>query len=190
MKSDGEDNYINSCKQQETCARLYLMFHLHLGKEFTHPIGYPDLPQFRLIDMFTSGSHSSVKEVITSSFTTPSSSLCVLIATVAFGMGVNPPDVHYVIHCGPPNGIQTYVQEVGRGGMDGSPTYAILYFSAQLKRFVDKDIMLEYCEQDKQCRCDKLFSNSDQHTHAPQNTGCKCCDFCKKNCTVVTALQI
>ena len=80
-------------------ARLYLMFRLHLGKEFTHPIGYPDRPQFRLIDMFTSGTHNSVQEAITSLFTTPSSSLRVLIATIAFGMRINPSDVHYVIHC-------------------------------------------------------------------------------------------
>ena len=49
--------------------------------------------------MFTSGTHSSVKSL----HPNPSSSLRVLIATVAFGMGVNLPDVHYVIHCGPPN---------------------------------------------------------------------------------------
>lgn len=43
------------CQKQETCARLFLLFRLHLDNEFTEPIGYPDLPQFRLVDMFTSG---------------------------------------------------------------------------------------------------------------------------------------
>ena len=176
------DRTIIFCKQQETCARLYLMFRLRLNKEFTHPIGYPDLPQFRLVDMFTSGTHSSVKETISSAFSTTSSHLRVFIATVAFGMGVNPPNVHYIIHCGPPNDVETYVQEVGRGGRDGSRTYAILYYSAQLKRFVDQN-MLDYCEQDKQCRRDKLFSDFDQYTHSPENTGCRCCDVCKKHCT-------
>lgn len=71
------------------------MFRVQLKKEFTHPVGYPDLPQFRLVDMFTSGTHSSVKESITTAFTSASSNLRVLIATVAFGMGINPPDVHY-----------------------------------------------------------------------------------------------
>ena len=78
------------------------------------------------------------------------------------------------------NDIETYVQEVDRGGRDGSPTYAILYFSAQLKRFVDKD-MLEYCEQDNADVTNFLVIFTS--TLAPQNTGCKCCDFCKKNCT-------
>ena len=97
-------------------------------------------------------------------------------------MGVNPPNVHYIIHCGPPNDVETYVQEVGWGGRDGSRTYAILCYSAQLKRFVDQN-MLDYCEQDKQCQRDKLFSDFDQYTHSPENTGCRCCDVCKKHCT-------
>ena len=49
-------------QQQETCARLYLLFRLHLGSGFTEPVGVPDLPQFRLIDMYTIGTHPTVKE--------------------------------------------------------------------------------------------------------------------------------
>lgn len=176
------DRTIIFCKQQETYARLYLMFRMRLNKEFTNPAGYPDVPQFRLVDMFTSGTHSSVKESITAAFSSPSSNLRVLIATIAFGMGVNPPDVRYVIHCGPPSDVEAYVQEVGRGGRDGSRTYAVLYFSPQQKRFVEKD-MLDYCEQDQQCRRDKLFNDFDKYAHSPDNTGCKCCDICKKHCT-------
>ena len=51
------------CQKQETCARLYLLFRLHLASEFTEPIGYPDLPQFRLVDMYTSCTHSKNKSV-------------------------------------------------------------------------------------------------------------------------------
>ena len=108
------DRTIIFCKQQETCARLYLLFRMRLGKEFTHPVGYPDVPQFRLVDTFTSGTHSSVKESITAAFNSPSSNLRVLIATIAFGMGVNPPDVHYIIHCGPPNDIETCARSRSR----------------------------------------------------------------------------
>ena len=89
------------CQQQETCARLYLLFRLHLAGEFTDPIGYLDLPQFRLVDMFTSGTHPTINEVIIASFSSTSDSNCklrVLISTVAFGMGVNPSDVHQIYH--------------------------------------------------------------------------------------------
>ena len=69
--------------------------------------------------MSTSGTHSSVKEsIFLSAFTKPDSSLRVLIATIAFGMGVNPPDVCCVLHCGPPHDIESYVQEIGCDGRD------------------------------------------------------------------------
>ena len=119
------DRTIVYCQQQDVCARLYLIFRLHLASEFTEPIGFPDLPQFRLVDMFTSGSHVTIKEKISILFTTLSN-LRILIATVAFGMGVNPPDVHQIYHCGPPTDIEMYVQEVGRGGRDGLRTVATL----------------------------------------------------------------
>ena len=97
--------------------------------------------------MFTSGTHPSVKESIISSFTKPSSEsvIRVLIATVAFGMGVNPPNIRHVYHCGPPHDIETYVQEIGRGGRDGGLTYATLFYSDAFKRFVDKN-MIHYCQ--------------------------------------------
>ena len=83
--------------------------------------------------MYTSGTHPTVKEKVSQSFSRPSC-LRVLIATVAFGMGVNPPDVHRVYHCGPPNNVEMYVQEIGRGGRDGLSTVAALFYSKSLKK--------------------------------------------------------
>ena len=178
------------CQKQETCARLYLLFRLMLKREFTEPAGYPDLPQFRIVDMFTSGTHTFVKESIVSSFTKPSSEslLRILIATVAFGMGVNPPDVRYIYHCGPPHDIETYVQEIGRGGRDGRLTYATLFYSNAFKRFVDKS-MIKYCQQDQYCRRDTLFSDFDKYQHSPLNVGCKCCDVCMQVCKCGSCLK-
>ena len=125
-------------------AQLYLLFRLALNREFTEPVGYPDLPQFRMVDMFTSGTHPSMKESIISLLTKPSSESVIrmLIATVAFGMGVNPPDIRHVYHCGPLHDTETYVQEIGHGGRDGGLTYATLFYSDAFKHFVDKIIIL------------------------------------------------
>ena len=99
--------------------------------------------------------HTSVKESILSVLSKPGLVLPLLIATIAFGMGVNPHDIHYILHCGPARDIETCVQEIGRAGRDGGVTYATIYYSNSLKRFVDTN-MISYCQQTEQCRRDVL----------------------------------
>ena len=69
--------------------------------------------------MYTSCTDEDIKSQIIESFTR-SSCLLIICATVAFGMGVNCPDVREVVHLGPPNDIESYIQETGRAGRDGS----------------------------------------------------------------------
>jgi len=72
----------------------------------------------------------------------------VVVATNAFGMGIDKPDVRAVIHMDIPNSVEAYFQEAGRGGRDGKRSYAVLLFSPGDKRIISKRISDNFPKED------------------------------------------
>jgi len=144
------------------CADIYLYLKKCLGVAFTYPQDAPDLPDFRLVEMFTSVTECKHKSKILELFKTKSS-LRVVVATIAFRMGVDCPDIRQIIHIGVPDDTGSYIHEIGRAGRDGLLSVATLLHSRVYHK-VDEDIKM-YAANSTDCRRKVLFGDMDNYVH-------------------------
>ncbi len=171
------------CQKYTDCAQLYLVIRKKLGSAFTHPCGYPDLPQFRLVDLYTRVSTVHMRESILNTFTKSGSTLRLLVSTTAFGMGVDCRDIRTIIHWGVPADVEQYVQETGRAGRDGIQAEAVLHNG---KIGIHTSLgMRNYVENTSVCRRVLLLGNFLLYSN-DNISKCKCCDLCSQICTCIT----
>lgn len=123
----------------------------------------------------------------------------IMVATIAFGMGINKPNVRFVIHHDLPKSIEGYYQEIGRAGRDGLAAHCLLLFSyadvAKLRYFIDQkqgderrvaqqhmNAMVRYAEDDGQCRRKPLLNYFGENW---TSTRCGNCDNCNNKPAVL-----
>ena len=121
----------------------------------------------------------------------------VMVATSAFGMGINKPDVRYVVCCGMPLSIESYYQQIGRAGRGGKPADTIMLWDEQdlqtalfmaeaggegqsdPQRSRQKGLafdMRDFCRDEDTCRRDRILRYFGEKP--PDDGGCGRCDNC------------
>ena len=164
------------------CANIYMFLKKKMKDEFTEPPGYPNMSGYRLVDMYTRVATPEKKDELLKAFCTIGGKLRLIIATTAFGLGIDCPDIQQIIHWGLPDNIEEYVQQSGRGGPNGSNSTAILYRSKGARYGVQQCIK-RYVSNSSTCRRRLLFKHFLCYSEAEiAVNGCKCCDVCMLSC--------
>lgn len=167
------------------CGFAYKLFEHVLGSRQYYPEGSLKIPENRLFAQFHASQTKIMKELILNQVCSAESTVRVIFATIAMGMGVDIPSIRHVIHISPPCSIKAYFQETGRAGRDGKHTQALLYYNNHdiaKNRVGMTDEMRLFCKSESCLRIQMLHALDFDNSY-PIEPAHLCCNMCAKKCS-------
>ena len=175
------------------CGFAYKLFEYVLGTEQYFPLGSDKIPENRLFAQFHAPQTSQMKDDILKQLCSGRSIVRVIFATVALGMGVDIPNIRHIVHIGPPTTVKAYMQETGRAGRDGNPSWACLYYNNRdiaKNRVGMQDDMRHFCSSNNQCLRKLMLKSMDYEQDILIKPLHVCCNVCKNDCTCFECLSL
>ena len=142
--------------------------------------GQPKTPANGIVGIFHSMTLKKYKDRVMDSCKVNAGNVQIVLATSALGMGVNFPDVHYVIHLGPARSIVDHVQQSGCAGCDGKQAYNVVITTGQKLAHCEVDI--KNFAKAADCLRKALMKPLDVTVNSVDPLH-NCCSNCKKMCT-------
>ncbi|CAB4044012.1 mediator of RNA polymerase II transcription subunit 34-like, partial [Paramuricea clavata] len=124
------------CQTIKICSHIYGVFKEEMGEDMYVSTG--DITS-GMVEMYHSRIDELNRDNIVKDFSIPNGHIRLLIATIAYGMGINCQGVKSIVHYGPSRNVEAYLQESGRAGRDSSDMCkAVILYS---------NVMLKYCDE-------------------------------------------
>jgi len=184
-KGQEADHYIIFCRTYNDNSEIFQLLILELESSGVLLMSNESASgeKVRVCEKFTACSSPNNKKII-ASFTNPVGTVRIVVATVAFGMGLDAPNVRHIIHWGPPEDLELYVQECGRGGRDNKLSTATLYYSKKdiAMNSHSTEAMRRYCENMSECRRALLMRHFTEEALDLPHCAHLCCDVCASIC--------
>ena len=175
------------CRTYQECIDIFVELVTELDSEdalFVPSLSSND-DREHVCQLYTACTAEDTKDYILKSFTSHTGAVCVVVATIAFGLGLDAPDIRQTIHWGPSSDIEAYVQETGRSGRDGLQSTAVLYLRPSDQQATDEATeqpMQVYCRNSIICRRKLLMSEFTAETIEQPSPLHNCCDVCQQRC--------
>lgn len=167
----------------ETISCCYLYFSCNLGSEQYEPLGAENLARNRLFSQFHAQYPEYERQRIVDGLVQGNSKIRVIFATVAFGIGIDIPNIRQIVHIGVPYTMEEYFQEAGRAGRDGLPAKAHVYYNSydisKGKTHLSQ-VMRDYVQK-QECKRKMILGYFGFQVPTVSSLH-QCCDYHKKIC--------